>query len=74
MQRQTRHGRTGAHVRSNGAGQAAKEDQGKAGLIRKAPVSKTEAVAASATASDVGEHAAFERHWEAGGLRIAQRK
>jgi hypothetical protein len=45
-----------------------------AGLLRKAPDSKTKtkAVAASATASDVGEHAALERHRKAGGLRVAQ--
>jgi hypothetical protein len=43
-------------------------------MLRKAPASKTKAkaVAATATASDVGEHAALERHREAGGLRVAQ--
>jgi hypothetical protein len=43
-----------------------------AGLLRKASASKTKAVAATATASDLGEHAAFERPRKAGGLRVAQ--
>jgi hypothetical protein len=37
-----------------------------------ASASNTKAVAATATASDVGEHAALDRHREAGGLRVAQ--
>jgi hypothetical protein len=39
-----------------------------------ASASKTKAVAASAAASEVGEHAALERHREAGGLRVGQEK
>ena len=35
---------------------------------------KEKAVAATATASDVGEHAAFERIRQAGGLRVAQKE
>ena len=66
-------GRTGARVHSAMALQAVKGQASEtAGLLRKASASKTKAVAASATASGVGEHAAFERHGEAGGLRVAQ--
>ncbi len=43
-----------------------------AGLLRMGSASKTKAVAATATASDVGKHAAMQRHREAGGLRVAQ--
>jgi hypothetical protein len=69
---------TGANGRTRPFGQgnqAAKGLAGEtAGLLRKAPASKTKAVAASATANEVGEHAALERHREAGGLRVAQEK
>ena len=44
-----------------------------AGLLRMTSASKRKAVAATATASDVGEHAALERFREAGGLRVAQK-
>jgi len=63
----------GARVHSARALQAAKGlAREMAGLLRKAPASGTKVAAASATARDVGEHAAGERHWEAGGLRVAQ--
>ena len=71
--RQTRQGRTGARVSSTGALQAAKGSAREtAGLLRKAPASGTKVAAASATARDVVEHAAFERIREAGGPRVAQ--
>lgn len=55
------------------AGQAAGElVRETAGLLTMASASKTRAVAAAATAGDVGEHPALERHREAGGLRVAQ--
>ena len=47
-------------------------DQGTVGLLRKAPASKTKAAAATAMANDVGEHTALERHWKAGGPRVAR--
>lgn len=43
-----------------------------AGLLRTASAAKTKAVAATATASDVGEHGAGDRHRKAGGLRVAR--